>query len=79
MGFYFISIFVLCGVVHAVPAENAGITNSSEMNKGERNDEAKAIVNTETAKVLIDEIIGYAMKSVLVPPPVKAIVVAGKV
>ena len=79
MAFYFIFIFVLCGVFHALPAENAAITDSSEMHNGEHNDEAKEIVNSNRAKVLIDESIEYAMKSVLVPPPLKAIVVVGKV
>lgn len=73
---YTIFIFVLLAFSHISLGENA---LKIENLKNDTSDEAADIVNFDTAKLMIDEGIDYAMKSVFVPLPAKAIVVIGRV
>lgn len=78
MMFYVIFTFLLCGVSNFLLAENVQKANHNGLRDNERNEGGQKI-NFDTAKMLIDRSMDYAMKSIFVPPPAKAFVTVGKV
>lgn len=78
MLFYVICTLLFCSVLSFSLTESVQKATHDGLRDNERNAKDRKI-NFDTAKMLIGESINYAMKSIFVPPPAKAVVTVGKV